>query len=153
MAQMVKNLPTVQETWVRILPGEGNVNPLQEFLSEEFHGQRSLAGYSPKGHKELDRTEELTHTHTHNKWSRSPGTSIQPCGGNCRGEDLKAQRKKLLLWVTHVRLKNLSMGQILHKGLEDIEFTKGIRKVLLVMIGTLSGRVSFVGRGSRWEML
>ena len=67
MAQMVKNLPTVQETWVRILPGEGNGNPLQEFLSEEFHGQRSLAGYSPKGHKELDRTEELTHTHTINE--------------------------------------------------------------------------------------
>ena len=35
------------------------------FLSGEFHGQRSLVGYSPWGHKELDTTEQLTHTHTH----------------------------------------------------------------------------------------
>ena len=27
------------------------------FLPGEFHGQRSLAGYSPWGHKELDMTE------------------------------------------------------------------------------------------------
>ena len=27
------------------------------FLSEEFHGQRSLVGYSPWGCKELDMTE------------------------------------------------------------------------------------------------
>ena len=27
----------------------------------EFLGQRSLAGYSPWGHKELDTTEQLTH--------------------------------------------------------------------------------------------
>jgi len=27
------------------------------FLLGEFHGQRSLAGYSSWGHKELDRTE------------------------------------------------------------------------------------------------
>ena len=28
----------------------------------EFHGQRSLAGYSPWGHKESDTAERLTHT-------------------------------------------------------------------------------------------
>ena len=28
----------------------------------EFHGQRSLAGYSPWGLKELDMIEQLTHT-------------------------------------------------------------------------------------------
>ena len=27
------------------------------FLPGKFHGQRSLAGYSPRGHKELDTTE------------------------------------------------------------------------------------------------
>ena len=30
------------------------------FLSGEFHGQRSLEGYIPWGHKELDTTEQLT---------------------------------------------------------------------------------------------
>ena len=32
------------------------------FLPGEFHGQRRLAGYSPWGRKELDMTEQLTHT-------------------------------------------------------------------------------------------
>ena len=31
-------------------------------LPGEFHGQRSLVGYSPRGHKELDMTEWLTLT-------------------------------------------------------------------------------------------
>ena len=49
VAQMVKNLPTIQETWVRSL---GREDPLEEeptpvFLAGEFHGQRSLEGYSP----------------------------------------------------------------------------------------------------------
>ena len=37
-------------------PGEGNGNSLQ--LPGEFHGQRSLVGYSPWGHKELYTTEQ-----------------------------------------------------------------------------------------------
>ena len=43
-------------------PGEGNGNPLQYslFLPGEFHGQRSLAGYSPWGHRESNVTEQLT---------------------------------------------------------------------------------------------
>ena len=40
---------------------EGNGNPIPGFLPREFHGQRSLAGYSPWGHKESDTTERLTH--------------------------------------------------------------------------------------------
>ena len=39
-------------------PGVGNGNPLQYFLPGKFHGQRSLAGYSPWGHKESDTTEQ-----------------------------------------------------------------------------------------------
>ena len=33
-------------------------------MAGEAHAQRSLAGYSPWGHKESDTTEH-THTHTH----------------------------------------------------------------------------------------
>ena len=51
MAQTVKNLPAVQETWVHIprsvrSPGEGNGSPL---LTGEFCGQKSLAGYTVQG--------------------------------------------------------------------------------------------------------
>ena len=35
--------------------------PTPEFLPGEFHGQRSLAGYSAWGYKGSDMTERLTH--------------------------------------------------------------------------------------------
>ena len=38
-------------------PGEGNGNPTPVFLPAEFHGHRSLVGYGPWDHKELDMTE------------------------------------------------------------------------------------------------
>ena len=37
-------------------PVERNGNPLQVFLPGEIHGQRTLAGYSPWGHKESNMT-------------------------------------------------------------------------------------------------
>ena len=61
MAQMVKNLPAMQETWVRSLcwedPLEEGMQPTPVFLPGESHGQRSLAGYGPWGHKDSDTTE------------------------------------------------------------------------------------------------
>ena len=39
--------------------GEGNWQPTPIFLPRKFHGQRSLVGYRPWGHKELDTTELL----------------------------------------------------------------------------------------------
>ena len=55
MAQMVKNLPTMWETLVRSLgqedPLEEDWQPLSVFLPGIFHGQRSLVGYSPWGHR------------------------------------------------------------------------------------------------------
>ena len=51
MAQIVKNLPEMQETWVQFLGWE---DPLEEgmvsilvILPVEFRGQRSLVGYRP----------------------------------------------------------------------------------------------------------
>ena len=58
------------------------MDPTQVFLPGKFHGQKSLAGYSPQGDKELDKTEHkhilvhmcvhihihiyiCTHTYTH----------------------------------------------------------------------------------------
>ena len=60
VAQMVKNLPAMQEACVQSLgwedPPRGGRNPLQYPCLENPHGQKSLAGYSPWGHKELDMT-------------------------------------------------------------------------------------------------
>ena len=38
-------------------PGGGHGNPLQYSCLENPHGQRSQAGYSPRGRKELHMTE------------------------------------------------------------------------------------------------
>ena len=48
-------------------PGGGHSNPLQYSFLENPHGQRSLAGYSPQGHKESDTNEcacVCMYTHT-----------------------------------------------------------------------------------------
>ena len=44
---------------LRRSPGGGHGNPLQYSCLENPHGQRSLASYSPWGHKESDMIEQL----------------------------------------------------------------------------------------------
>ena len=41
-------------------PLEEEMTTYSSILAWETHGQRSLAGYSPWGHKESDMTEQLT---------------------------------------------------------------------------------------------
>ena len=47
------------DSWVREIPWRRAWQPTPVFLPREFYGQRSLAGYSPWGHKELDMTEAI----------------------------------------------------------------------------------------------
>ena len=60
-AQIVKNPPAMRETWDD--PWVGKIPQRREWLatpvslSGEFHGQRSLAGCSPWGSRELEATE------------------------------------------------------------------------------------------------
>ena len=64
LAQTVKSPPAKQETWVNPwvgkIPWRRERQPTPVFLPGEFHGQRSLVGCSPWGHKESDTTEQLT---------------------------------------------------------------------------------------------
>ena len=58
---MGENLPEMQETWVQSLGQEERKwqsTPVS--LPGKSHGQRSLVGYSPWGHKESNMTERLT---------------------------------------------------------------------------------------------
>ena len=43
--------------WVGKIPWRRKRQPIPVFLPGKFHRQRSLVGYSPWGHKELDMTE------------------------------------------------------------------------------------------------
>ena len=65
VAQTVKDLPEMWETWIWSLGWE---DPLEKEMDthfsippREFHGQRSLAGFSPWNCKESNRTEWLSH--------------------------------------------------------------------------------------------
>ena len=56
VAREAKNPQDVRETWVQSLgwedpPGGGNGNPFQYSCLENPQGQRTLAGYSPWGHR------------------------------------------------------------------------------------------------------
>ena len=48
--------------WAGKIPWRRTWQPSLAFLPGESHGQRSLVGYSPWGHKESDRTEMTKHT-------------------------------------------------------------------------------------------
>ena len=62
VAWISENLPAMWETQVQSLGQEGgnHGNQLQYSCLKNPHGQRSLADYSPQGHKESDMTEWLT---------------------------------------------------------------------------------------------
>ena len=46
--------------WAGKIPWRRAWLPTSVFWPGEFHGQRSLVGFSTWGHKELDTTEQLT---------------------------------------------------------------------------------------------
>ena len=48
------------DSGLRKIPWIRAWQPTPVFLPGEFHGQRSLVGYSPWGRKELDTTERLS---------------------------------------------------------------------------------------------
>ena len=74
----VKNLPANAGD-MGLIPGlggsagGGHGTPLQYSCPENPHGQRSLAGYSPWGRKELDTTEQLNNN---NQWSREKTKTV-----------------------------------------------------------------------------
>ena len=96
------------DPWVRKIPWRREWQPTPVFLPREFHGQRSLAGYSPWGHhKESDMTEGLTiftftslrgeaqsHPRLHDlTFSSLPITETRARGPWCPQEDTPQQRE------------------------------------------------------------
>ena len=80
------------DPWVRKIPWRSKRQPALVFLPGEFHGQRSLEGYSPWGHRELNTsqhehartcTHARAHTHTHKMWKQPecpPMNGEKRCG-------------------------------------------------------------------------
>ena len=69
VAQTVKSLLAMQETWVQSLSREDLLEKEMaihsNILAGKSHRWRSLAGQSPWSLKESDTTERLTHTHAY----------------------------------------------------------------------------------------
>ena len=72
VAQLVKNPPGFERMGdldsipgLGRSPGGGHGNTLQDSGLENPRGQRTLAGYHPWGHRELDTTEQLSTAHTY----------------------------------------------------------------------------------------
>ena len=84
MALVVENLPASAGDLIDTgsIPGLGRSpggrhgNPLQYSRLENPHGQGSLAGYSPQGHKESDTTEATAYAHTAKEGKQRPLVTI-----------------------------------------------------------------------------
>ena len=93
---MIKNTPAMLETWVQSLGPEDSLEKdmatTPAFLPGESHGQRSLAGYSPRGH----RVGHDWATNTHFSLSPGPGAvtarGVTLCDAGCGWEDRGGQR-------------------------------------------------------------
>ena len=81
VAQVVKNLPSMQETWVQSLGGEDALETERLLLPRESQGQRSLAGYS-RGVVESDRTERLAVRSLHKHRTTTP--QLRPLNASSR---------------------------------------------------------------------
>ena len=60
VAQMIKNLPAMQEfnRWIRKIPWRQKWQPTPVFWPGKSYGQRSLVGYSPRGHNLVTKQQQ-----------------------------------------------------------------------------------------------
>ena len=95
MAQLVKNLPVMQDTWfdpwVGKIPWRKEWQPTPVFWPGKSYAQRSLAGYGLRGGKKSDTAEGLTHFHMHRGFPSSavvknpPTSAGVPVSGSIPG--------------------------------------------------------------------
>ena len=105
VAQTVTRLPAMQETWVRFLdriPWRRKWQSTPALLPGKSHGQRSLVGYSPWGHKESDKTEQRYFHFT--KWIRwslfTWFASVLPLLAFQQLNVIGSQNKFLFCWIS-----------------------------------------------------
>ena len=86
--------------WVRKIPWRRAWQPIAALLPGESHGQRSLVGYSPRGHRESDTTEATWHTHAIRVTSLFPRRGFP--GGLVVKNLLQCQRPGFDPWVGEI---------------------------------------------------
>ena len=130
---VVKNLPvnagnttdSSSVPWVGKIPWRRKWQPTPVFLLEESHGQRSLTGYSQRGHKSW--TQLSTHAARQRLLTPScPRHSSRPWG--CRDEQdvLPARQASLPMEFSRQEYWSgvpfLTPGDLLNSGIETVSF-------------------------------
>ena len=131
VAQVVKNLHAVWETWFRSLDWE---DPLEEGMTahSSIHAwripwQRSLAGYSPWGHKKSDTTEWLSTTqHLFGaslvvRLKDSQETQVWSLSWKDTLEKEMATHSRILAWRIHGQRSLVAYSPWGHKKLDTAE--------------------------------
>ena len=118
-------------------PGGGHGNPFQYSCLENPHGQRSLAGYSPWGHKESDTTELAEHTHKH-----ITGHSLRPLQ-NISAVDFKENNTEEPICRAGIKTQTSRMHLWTKRGKERVG---QIERVALMYTHCHVKRRSLVGR-------
>ena len=93
MAQQVKNLPAMQETWVQSLGQEKERTTHFSVLPWITRGTQEPAGYSPVDNKDSDTTEQLNTAHSTDHKEGKPLGSIDQWGHSVRLQQTKRHRK------------------------------------------------------------
>ena len=110
VAQLVKNLPAMQEIQIQSLGQEDSLEKEMaahsSILPGESHGQRSQAGYTVRGIPESDTTVQLTFTFTLIDYIVDNIVDLQYCAYLCSRKWLR---------FTHVYI--LFLNSLLHYGL------------------------------------
>ena len=100
--------------WVGKITWRRQWQPTPVFLSGESHGQRSLAGYSPRGHKQPDTTEGQ-------HWDCSCGTRYLVLSPGIKPRPPALGAQSLTHWairevpIYFLRKKNLKYLLLFHK--------------------------------------
>ena len=124
VAHMMKNLPIMREIRVQSLGQEDHLErlPTPVFLPGEFHGHRSLAGYSPSMGSRRVRHNRVTNTQRHTRFQQSQSL--------IHTQTSSPQPKCSRIPIFNLLIYQLSSMKILFKNLliEKIEKTQCINE-------------------------
>ena len=97
--------------WVRKIPWRRKWQPTPVSWPGEFHGQRSLAGYSPQGRKESDTAEQLSlraHRASRSYWQLLSQTGLRLLRAE-RRRHFKRHSRQECKWMKLTDLENKSV--------------------------------------------
>ena len=120
------------DPWVGEIPWRRAWQLTPVFLPGESHGQRSLAGYSPQGHKESDMTEQVSTSfyYAHSFWDQKSER-----GGWLVSPKINLGHKQL--WVKSVsktQIVNINIFRNNFSNLFSFVVTKEERNMLQVIV-------------------